>query len=140
MTLDTIGVIWLLGALVGSMLFFAVTVAPTVFRSLPEQEAGLFLRAFFPQYYLWGAILSVICALVAIGHSLLISITCGLIAVLFIYARQVLMPQINLARDSDKQGVIGAANHFKKLHLRSVLINGLQLLTLVTASVFVAVQ
>ena len=133
-------VIWLLGALVGSMLFFAVTVAPTVFRSLPEDQAGKFLRAFFPQYYLWGAILSLICALAAIGSSLVISLTSALIALLFIYARQVLMPQINLARDSDKQGVIGAADHFRKLHLRSVAINGFQLLSLFSASVFLAAQ
>ncbi len=87
MTLQATLVIWLLGALVGSMLFFAVTVAPTVFKSLPEEQAGKFLRAFFPQYYLWGAVLSVICALVAAGSSLVISLTCALIAVLFIYAR-----------------------------------------------------
>ena len=138
MTLQATLVIWLLGALVGSMLFFAVTVAPTVFKSLPEEQAGKFLRAFFPQYYLWGAVLSVICALVAAGSSLVISLTCALIAVLFIYARQVLMPQINQARDGDKQGVIGAADHFRKLHLRSVMINGFQLLSLFSASVFYA--
>ncbi len=138
MTLQATLVVWLLGALVGSMLFFAVTVAPTVFRSLPEEQAGKFLRAFFPQYYLWGAILSVICALSAIGASLAISLTCALMAVLFIYARQILMPQINRARDSHKQGVIGAEDHFKKLHLRSVVINGFQLLSLFSASIFVA--
>ncbi len=125
-------------ALVGSMLFFAVTVAPTVFKSLPEEQAGKFLRAFFPQYYLWGAVLSVICALVAAGSSLVISLTCALIAVLFIYARQVLMPQINQARDGDKQGVIGAADQFRKLHLKSVIINSLQLLSLFSASIFYA--
>jgi len=27
--------VWLLGGLVGSMLFFAITVAPTVFKALP---------------------------------------------------------------------------------------------------------
>ncbi|MDH3537196.1 MAG: hypothetical protein OER87_15745 [Gammaproteobacteria bacterium] len=36
--------IWLLGGLVGSMLFFAITVAPTVFRSLTGDHAGAFLR------------------------------------------------------------------------------------------------
>ena len=35
----------LFGALAGSMLFFAFAVAPTVFRSLPAEHAGPFLRA-----------------------------------------------------------------------------------------------
>ena len=35
--------IWLPGALAGSMLFFAIVVAPTVFRALPAEVAGSFL-------------------------------------------------------------------------------------------------
>ena len=133
-------ILWLLGALTGSMLFFAVTVAPTVFRSLPEAEAGRFLRALFPQYYLWGLILALITAVAAITSSLLLTGTCVLIAALFVYARQVLIPRINRARDDDKQGVDGAAKHFKKLHLRSVMINGFQLLALLSISVYTALS
>ncbi|MEE3110181.1 MAG: DUF4149 domain-containing protein, partial [Pseudomonadota bacterium] len=36
----------------GGLLFFPAVVAPTVFKSLPEAEAGHFLRALFPRYYL----------------------------------------------------------------------------------------
>ncbi len=54
MDTDATLVIWLVGALVGNMLFFAFTVAPTVFSVMTEKQAGLFLRAFFPHYYLWG--------------------------------------------------------------------------------------
>ena len=50
--------IWLTGALAGSMLFFAVAVAPTVFRALPAEAAGSFLRSLFPIYFLWGLVMS----------------------------------------------------------------------------------
>ncbi len=57
--------LWLLGALFGSMLFFAVTVAPTVFRVLPADQGGAFLRRFFPLYYLWGIVMASLCTLTA---------------------------------------------------------------------------
>ena len=90
---------WLLGALVGSMLFFAATVAPTVFRVLSAENGGAFLRRFFPQYYLWGMVLAILCTLVALmkGNPVVISL-CAAVAVLFIYARQLLMPRINRTR------------------------------------------
>ena len=34
----------------GTIIFFSAVVAPTVFKSLDEKEAGVFLRAFFPKY------------------------------------------------------------------------------------------
>ena len=34
----------------GTIIFFSAVVAPTVFKSLDEREAGVFLRAFFPKY------------------------------------------------------------------------------------------
>jgi len=40
--------------LIGSMCFFAATVAPAVFRVLSAASAGWLLRAFFPLYYLYG--------------------------------------------------------------------------------------
>ena len=39
--------------LLGGMLFFPIVVAPIVFTSLPELEAGQFLRSMFPRYYLF---------------------------------------------------------------------------------------
>jgi hypothetical protein len=46
--------LWAVGALTGSMVFFAVVVAPKVFQVLPPNQAGTFLRAFFPNYYLFA--------------------------------------------------------------------------------------
>ena len=43
----------------GVIIFFSAVVAPTVFKSLEEREAGVFLRAFFPKYYIFGILLGV---------------------------------------------------------------------------------
>ena len=126
---------WLLGALIGSMMFFAVTVAPTVFRALSAEQGGKFLRRFFPQYYLWGIALGVLCTLGALLAAEAITTgLCALVTVLFVYARQWLMPRINRARDRELAGEATASEVFKQLHLQSVLINVLQLLLLIAAT------
>ena len=132
--------LWLLGALFGSMLFFAVTVAPTVFRVLPADQGGAFLRRFFPQYYLWGIVMALLCTLAAVANKngLVISGSCTLILALFIYARQILMPRINRARDRSHSGDAAAAKQFKRLHLQSVIINATQLILLLCVTLATA--
>ena len=129
---------WLLGALFGSMLFFAVTVAPTVFRVLPTDQGGAFLRRFFPRYYLWGLIVALLCSLAAFltTDNTVVIVSCVIIAILFVYARQLLMPRINRARDLDLSGDEGEARQFKRLHLQSVLINLVQLLLIIGATLY----
>ena len=60
------------GALAGSMVFFALVVAPKVFQALPADQAGVFLRAFFPNYYLWGLLLATASAMLAFLSSAII--------------------------------------------------------------------
>lgn len=128
---------WTLGALVGSMLFFAVTVAPTVFRVLPAEQGGAFLRRFFPQYYLWGTALAALATLAAyLTADAVTTLACVLVTALFVYARQFLMPRINRARDRELDGDNTAGETFKRLHLQSVMINALQLLLLIGASIY----
>ena len=55
MSLDLILV--LVSIWVGSIIFFSAIIAPTVFKVLDEKSAGLFLRAFFPKYYIFGLII-----------------------------------------------------------------------------------
>ena len=43
----------------GVIIFFSAVVAPTVFKSLGEKEAGMFLRAFFPKYYIFGGVIGI---------------------------------------------------------------------------------
>jgi len=128
--------IWLLGALFGSMAFFAVTVAPTVFRALPGEQAGQFLRALFPRYYVWGLLMAAAAFLASLlGHPP-VSMLIFLVAALFIYARQVLMPQINRSRDAELAGEPGAGERFKRQHLASVVVNGIQIALLLAVSAY----
>ena len=58
MNLDIILV--LVSIWVGSIIFFSAIIAPTVFKVLDEKSAGLFLRAFFPKYYIFGLIMGLL--------------------------------------------------------------------------------
>ena len=102
----------------GTIIFFSAVVAPTVFKSLDEKEAGVFLRAFFPKYYIFGIVLgvvSIIYLLFSPVHShLLYSIIA--MTVLTILGRMSI-PIINKARDTNNEQA------FKRYHLISVMMN-----------------
>jgi hypothetical protein len=134
MVVENAILLWVVGALAGSMVFFAVVVAPKVFQVFPPDQAGTFLRAFFPNYYLWGLVVAAASTLIAVSTSWTISLACAAVAALFVYARQVLMPKINDARDAHLRGESGAGGRFKQLHLQSVIVNGFQLLVLLVAA------
>jgi len=123
--------------LIGSMSFFAATVAPTVFKTLSLETAGIFLRAFFPRYYLWGLALAGIASLIALTVDWFLALTCMVVALLFVGARQVLMPKINQARDDESDGKLGADKRFQMLHLVSVVINFAQLLMLTVVAAYI---
>ena len=102
----------------GTIIFFSAVVAPTVFKSLDEKDAGVFLRAFFPKYYIFGIVLgiiSIIYLLISPVHShLLYSIIA--MTVLTILGRMSI-PIINKARDTNNEQA------FKRYHLISVMMN-----------------
>ena len=134
MTIESALLLWVTGALVGSMVFFGAIVAPKVFQALPPEHAGAFLRSFFPSYYLWGLVIASASTAIALWASWPVFLACSAVLVLFAYARQIVMPKINAARDAQLRGDQGAGRHFDRLHLRSVFINGLQLLALLAAA------
>lgn len=136
MTITSMLLLSVVSALAGSMLFFAATVAPTVFRALSPGDAGAFLRAFFPVYYLWGLVFATLAALLAATVDDYALAACALVAAMFGYARQILMPKINRARDDQAAAISGAGERFRALHFRSVVINGLQLLILAVVAAY----
>ena len=118
-----------IGMILGFMLFFPIVVAPTVFTILNEKQSSLFLRSFFPKYYLFGIIL----CMVAISFTFILEETLTLIFFLvmisgFIYSRQILTPAINKARDDEIKGNKKSKIKFEKLHRISVIINIIQIL------------
>lgn len=114
----------------GGMTFFSAVMAPLVFTKLPFETAGAFIRQVFPWYYLTMGVTTLI-ALMALIISTndalsLETVLTALVLLGFIYARQLLMPMINRARDAEIEGEAGASHRFKRLHRVSVFINGIQ--------------
>ena len=120
--------------LLGAMLFFPSVVAPVVFTSLPETQAGAFLRSMFPRYYAFMIVMSLAAALlflVANGESASqATFACLFIGVSTIWVRQWLLPRINMARDAQLTGDSEAGRRFARNHKLSVGINLLQLVLL----------
>lgn len=118
-------------AMLGAMLFFAGVVAPLVFKVLPSDLAGGFLRALFPRYYDVLALVGILAALLSAGT--LPGIILTAVALLFVFSRFVLVPRINGARDASLAGDQDAKKRFGRLHGASVLINITQMIALVVA-------
>ena len=121
--------------LLGAMLFFPSVVAPVVFTSLPEAQAGAFLRSMFPRYYAFMIALSLIAALlflVANDESTYQAvIVCLFVGLSTLWVRQWLLPRINTARDAQLAGDVEAGRRFDRDHKLSVGINMVQLVLLV---------
>jgi len=121
--------------LLGAMLFFPSVVAPVVFTSLPEAQAGAFLRSMFPRYYAFMIALSLIAALlflvVSDESAYKAATVCLLVGVSTLWVRQWLMPRINTARDAQLAGDTEAGRRFDRDHKLSVGINMVQLVLLV---------
>lgn len=121
----------LTGVLLGAMLFFSLVVAPSVFRFVDDEGVrARFLRGIFPRYYLFGFIVAALAAAAAFAASLASGIVLAVVAGLFVYLRQVMLPLINLARDGQHAGEPGAERQFQMLHRRSLYLNVLQMAAL----------
>lgn len=106
---------YLLAGVIGVVLFFTVAVAPTIFKVLPQEWAGTYVRSFFPKYY---AILGITCLLAAVlSQYIPIKITASNCSVLLAVSLWVLTPAINTAKDSNN------TSRFNLLHGASVAIN-----------------
>tara|TARA_B100001769_G_C21558183_1_gene317430 strand:- start:79 stop:513 length:435 start_codon:yes stop_codon:yes gene_type:complete len=114
---------------VGSIIFFSSIIAPTIFKSVDEKNAGYFLRAFFPKYYYFGLIMGLLSILILIFNDLigamdyqLILMLVSMIILSIISLKMI--PLINNARDLGEQG----KSTFDRLHLVSVMLNVVTLL------------
>ncbi|NKC32601.1 DUF4149 domain-containing protein [Falsiroseomonas selenitidurans] len=114
--------------LFGGMAFFAAIIAPLVFRLLPPDPAGRFLRGVFPAYYLWVLATSAAAAISLFPLSKFDSGLMAAIAALTLWLRQVLMPRINALSDRAKAGDERARRGFDLAHRLSVAANLVQLL------------
>jgi len=126
-TLQIVGT--LLAALgLGGMLFFAAVFAPLVFRKLPADDAGPFIREVFPVYYTVLTVMTVLAALALWNRAE--APVLAAVAALFVFAQHVLMPRINRASSLRQLGDIAEAANFTRLHRLSVIINVAQMAAL----------
>jgi hypothetical protein len=121
--------------LFGGMAFFAALVAPVVFRALPPEPAGRFLRTLFPRYYVWVAATAAAAAVALFPFSKPDAGVMAAVAGLAVWLRQALMPRINALSDAAKAGDAAAQRGFDRAHRLSVWANLLQMVG--TATVLV---
>ena len=117
----------------GAMIFFSAVVAPTTFRVLVPADAGSFLRALFPKYFLVNGAIAGVAALIA-ARPVPAIILAGA-AALMIGVRVLLIPMINAARDAMLADGGNSKARFDGLHRMSVILNVVEMAALVAAIV-----
>lgn len=127
------GITVLISIWIGVIVFFSAIIAPTVFKTLDEKSAGVFLRAFFPKYYLFAIVIG----LAALASIMIFNIEMSNILYIAIVSMTILsiisrfmIPIINNARDMGEQG----KQKFNRLHALSVSLN---VITLVIGLFFI---
>jgi len=121
-------IILITGMILGFMIFFPVVVAPSVFKNFNEKQSSLFLRSFFPKYYLFGIIITLIGIFISALEKDFIIIFClSFIFLGFVFSRQYLTPLINKAKDEIIKSNDLSKVKFERLHRFSVIINILQI-------------
>ena len=127
------GITVLISIWVGVIIFFSAIIAPTVFKTLDEKSAGIFLRAFFPKYYLFAIVIG----LAALALIMIFDIKVSNILYIAIVSMTILsiisrfmIPMINNARDMGEKG----KEKFNRLHMLSVSLN---VITLVIGLFFI---
>ncbi len=116
-------IIYMVSALVGSMLFFTIVVSPSVFSAFTSEQSSKFLRVLFPRMFLFCFIISLFSLILSVLLKEKFQFYCLLIvSLLFILNRNIITPKINFYRDKDVIGDLKAKKLFKMLHLISVLL------------------
>jgi hypothetical protein len=115
-------IILITAAILSFMIFFPVVVATSIFKVLDEKQSSKFLRIFFPKYYVFGFVLSLLGLIISIFEKNNISLIIFVLLIIgFLFSRQFLMPIINKAKDDNNE------KKFNTLHRFSVLINFIQM-------------
>jgi hypothetical protein len=87
--------------LFGGMLLFAGSFAAFLFKVMPVADARILIRKAFPFFYVYVIAASTAAAVLTAQQDLISSAVLALIALTTIPTRQILMPAINKATDSD---------------------------------------
>ena len=109
-------IILVCGLVAGTIVFHSAIVAPTVFRTLGEQDASVFLRTIFPKFFLFLTFANVFNFFLAlIDGQFAVTVMAAISAVLMGIAYGII-PMTNRSRDE------GLQQRFAQLHRVSVLL------------------
>ena len=118
-------------ALLSIMIFYSFGIAINVHRTLDKENAGKLLRKLFPIYFLWGLFISVLAEIIFLLNAKQEqAFIMALIAIGYLYSRQILVPKINKSKDLANEGDEKSKKNFNSLHFQSVAINLIQMLLL----------
>ena len=118
-------------SLLSIMIFYSFGIAFNVHKTLDKENAGKLLRKLFPLYFLWGIIISIFIEIILLYQGAAFrAFLMAIVAIGFLYSRQVLVPLLNKNRDLVNEGNEEAKKSFGFLHLRSVSINLIQMVFL----------
>ena len=119
-------------ALLSIMIFYSFGIAINVHRTLDKENAGKLLRKLFPIYFLWGLFISILAEIIFLLNAKQEqAFIMALIAIGYLYSRQILVPKINKSRDLANEGDEKSKKDFNSLHFQSVTINLIQMLLLI---------
>ena len=119
-------------ALLSMMIFYSFGIAINVHRTLDKENAGKLLRKLFPIYFLWGLFISILAEIIFLLNAKQEqAFIMALIAIGYLYSRQILVPKINKSRDLANEGDEKSKKDFNSLHFQSVTINLIQMLLLI---------
>ena len=128
MTILALIALFSVALLLGGMVFFAALIAPLVFRVLPADQGGRFIRTLFPRYYVWVMACSAAAAVALFPLSKPDAGIMAVVAGLAWWLRQSPMPRINALSDLAKAGDAAAQKGFDRAHKLSVVANLLQMM------------
>ena len=106
----------LCGLVAGTIVFHSAIVAPTVFRTLGERDASVFLRTIFPKFFLFLTFVNVINFFLALIDGLFGVMVMTAISAVLMGIAYGIIPMTNRSRDE------GLRQRFAKLHRVSVLL------------------
>ena len=134
-----IGLFLILHAMVlGFMVLFLSVIAPSVFTSLDEENAGKLLRKLFPRMFIYGLVLTLLASIFAYqAVRLELSILTIVSTFGFGFNAFYLTPLINEKRDELHQEPDASSGSFDLLHRLSVSIFMVQMIISIVALAWV---
>lgn len=119
----------------GGMTFFSFIMAPLVFRQLEREPAAAFMRAAFPLYYKSMGAGAIVAAFAMLAVNRIEGTLMAMAAATFVLLLKLLLPALNRHREGRAAGDAEAEASFKRLHGLGMVINLVQLISVVAVMV-----